>query len=159
MEGENAAVSQVEQTQQMDLGMGFLDELDMDDPIQAAFRGRVSIDLEMADVRSIDEGATIVGILNEQMRIKQSQDELVEALSTIAQERLEKLAQAKRVAELEAKLAHFQNLQVVTPAKPNTQAALKFKATQKPKQKQKQAEESGGSTKVDSGGSSSARRP
>ena len=159
MEGENAAVSQVEQTQQMDLGMGFLDELDMDDPIQAAFRGRVSIDLEMADVRSIDEGATIVGILNEQMRIKQSQDELVEALSTIAQERLEKLAQAKRVAELEAKLAHFQNLQVVTPAKPNTQAALKFTATQKPKQKQKQAEESGGSTKVDSGGSSSARRP
>ena len=163
--GENAAVSQVELTEQMDLGMGFLDELGMEDPIPDTFHGAVTIDLNMADVRSIDEGATIIGLLNEQMRLKQAQEELTDALTTIAQERREKQAQAQRIAELEAQMALLQNMSVQTPAKKpqakttkKTQAKPVTPATpSKPKGQQKSSD--GGSTKVDSGGSSSARRP
>ena len=145
VENDNAAVSQVELTQQMDLGMGFLDELGMEDPISTDFQGRVSIDLEMADVRSIDEGATIVGILNEQMRIKQAQDDLVEALSTIQKERLENQAQAARMADMEVELARLRKLQIVTPTK-TTQPT-----SQKPAAKQ-QSGNGGSAKKGDSGG-------
>ncbi len=124
----------------------------------------MSIDLEMADVGAIDDGATIIGLLNEQMRIKQAQDELTEALTTIAQERREKQAQAQRIAELEAEMALFKNMHVQTPKKPQSTLGKKSQATAvtpskttKAKGTQKSAD--GGSTKVDSGGSSSARRP
>ena len=147
------------------LNWRFLDELGMEDPIPDTFHGAVTIDLNMADVRSIDEGATIIGLLNEQMRLKQAQEELTDALTTIAQERREKQAQAQRIAELEAQMALLQNMSVQTPAqKSQATTTKKTQATavtpakpSKPKGQQKSSD--GGSTKVDSGGSSSARRP
>ena len=55
----------------------------------------------MADVKEIDEGATIAGILNEAHRLQEAQQELKEAYSTIASER-EKAAASERQALAQA---------------------------------------------------------
>ena len=93
------ATSEVEATANMDLdqGLDFLAEFDAD-PTDINFAGVLEIDLEMADVKAIDEGATILGVLNESRRLQTAQQALLQAQGTIAEERA-------KSAALEAQLA------------------------------------------------------
>ena len=146
----------------LDFGLSFLQGLDLEDPIEDEFAGRVELDLEMADVKAIDEGATIAGILNEARRLQEAQQELKEAYSTIASERekaaaseRQALAQAEENAILREKLAEAQKASAATTEEQPSQSD-EFQEPKRHKKKRRAKKNKG----VAGGGhGSSAPRP
>ena len=95
------AVSEVETTKDMDLDMGldFMEGFD-EGRYETDFAGRLEIDMEMADVKAIDDGATIMGVLDEARRLQKAQDELRAAQQAIILEREKAEFERAKVASL-----------------------------------------------------------
>ena len=104
------ALSEADETANMDLdrGLDFLDDFDVD-PTDIDFNGVLELDLEMADVKAIDEGATILGVLNESRRLQTAQQKILETQAAIVDERAKNASLQAQLDAANAQLASRQS--------------------------------------------------
>jgi len=84
--------------------LGFVEDLGMEDPVDA-WVGALTIDLEMSNVKHIDDGMTVTEYLEEAIRLKQTTDELRIAEVTITEQSQQLQAQQARLKQQEEELA------------------------------------------------------